>query len=300
MSKAQVYHEANVALHHEWVALQQEPEGPSKAVRCEELASRVILQNEKLLGNAVNTYTRHNSVIEDDLMNVARANLWRAFKIWDPEKAPLASAAMPYISGAVRREVNAQEYPHLSYEQFTLRGKSLKMIREFEAEHDREPTLVELSALVEATPEKLSLVFSPKTSSLDQPVTGDEGDASLGSLLDYSYPAEELEGAEPGFQGLEFSEEYAASLDPYQVFVYYMMNPGDLGVSSRSYEVSHLWPAPDGYSTVTKDLQDISLGNAFYKIHEVSGRYPNADQLSVACSVSREVAARWLSNLEVV
>ena len=103
MARNTEFSDINLDLHRRWVELNEHDDQDShKVVRGkEQLANDVIEANRRMIGAEIRKYTARSPHLEPDLFDTAGAELWRAFKMWDPERGTLRTIAMPYISGAV-------------------------------------------------------------------------------------------------------------------------------------------------------------------------------------------------------
>lgn len=288
-------HEQNLQLHHEWVKLQSaEPESGFARKRVESkkrrLANEVITSNKNLLWSSIRQFSRVGTTDEHDLFAVAAEQLWRVFQEWDPERATLASAAKTYISGAVRREVARNEYPGMSYDMFTLRGKLLQISKQLQLSTGEVPTHEQIAEEAEVPLERVNLLLTVGESSLDAPA-GDSEDQTLGDVIadEPSSSREDLMAALPDRD----SDEMLRDLNPVGV-AKYLLSTNASTYPLRRDEVSLL--VGEAPHRSTKPVHDVQLEVACRQVEKFVRATPSAEQLAAVAGVREETAAEFLEN----
>lgn len=286
----------NRELHERWVAL-NEKDPNDRGVQAEKrrLGNEVIRENEPMLEAAIRQYTARTPDLRPDLFDTAAAQLWRVFQTWDPDRASLMTHAKTYISGAVRREVGAHDHPHLSYDDFTLRGKIVKDKANFLIEHEREPTNTELAEISGVPESKLAILFSGKPLSLDQPAPGADEETTLGAIVAAEAGEEDVQSYDNTEFSLDLDPDVAAAADPIDLVAYLMRQGDGAGQGSRSPEIGYLLGLPDHGKSVPKRTNQLSLQNAHTILVDLLEVEPTPEQLSMAAGVTQTTAATYLA-----
>lgn len=291
MPKATVqYQELNRELRKEWLALEDSTEDPRMLrIRRDRIANQVVEVNDKLLWASVQSYIRMRPEIADDLHAAAATELWRAFLQWDPEAATLSTYSRAYITGAVRREVAKHDYPHLTYDEFTLRGNLLKMQKKMKDQLGREPTTGELAKKLKVSEQLVERAFAPRATSLDQPVGSSDDRTTLGAMLEdeSDLPADDA----PNLDAL-LDADVASELDPVDVLTHLMVTGAGVSYPASSVEVAAQLNV--GQSGVPKTATQVSLEIAYDKILSTVRGEPTAQQLATAAGCSLRIAEEFV------
>lgn len=300
MARNSAFSDANLELHRRWVELNESEDQESREVIAgkRQLANEVIEANRGMIGAEIRKYTARNSSLEPDLFDTAGAELWRAFQRWDPDRGTLRTVAMPYISGAVRREVARNDHPHLTYDDFTLRNKVLTAKRKFETKNDREPSPDELSKITKVAADKIAILFAGKPLSLDAPADGSDEDMTLGAIV-ASQSQDDREGNPEAELFAEFNTsvepEVAESTDPVQLMAFLMKQSGAGSVPARTTEVAYMLGIGDNGRRIPREVTHVSLRNSFVKLEKLIGEAPSADQLAVLANVPVSQAEKFIA-----
>lgn len=291
----------NVHLYGRWQEIKDNPSNLRNDWEKQQLAEDVIRCNKNLIGSAIRHYTSRSAELEQDLFNTAAAELWRAFQKWDPSRSTLRTTAMPYINGAVRREVATQDFPHLSYDEFTLRGKLVKLRREFEEKNEREPSFEELSELSEGVPvEKIRVLFAANPLSLDGPgnSSSDDGETrTLGSVVAEGHADMSEDSGTTTSLNSQLEPEIAENAEPLELIAFCMKQAYDSGVPARTSEVAYLMGLPSNGKDVPRMSQRVALRNAYKKLEDMTGGTPDAEQLSMVANVRVQTAEEFLASV---
>lgn len=298
MTRNTQFSDTNLELHRRWVELNEHEDQESSEVVTgkRNLANEVIETNRRMLGAEIRKYTARNPQLEPDLFDTAGAELWRAFQKWDPDRGTLRTVAMPYISGAVRREVARNDHPHLTYDDFTLRNKVLQARHRLELKLKREPTTAELSEESKVPEQKISILFAGKPLSLDaSPGSAGDSDMTLGDIIAESHVAEDTseEQAFSEFNAV-LEQEAVDSAGATQLLAYLMREPGAAGAPARSAEIAYMLGLPNNGKTMPREVTNLVMENAYVKLSRLIGNEPTAEQLSTLASVSTSQAEKFL------
>lgn len=185
-------HDRNRRLRQAYLAaeaekLQAEEAGDDQVVRqctsiLERIKNDVIRENDGLAKSLALRFASVGTVSEEDLFQEGRLQLFRAFTSWKPGSGTLATWAVSFISGGVRREVHRNERPEISYADWSAAPKVAAAERELTALYGRSPTHAEVAAATELTETLVERVRKPRPTSLDLPV-GEDGGNTLGDLV---------------------------------------------------------------------------------------------------------------------
>lgn len=151
------------------------------------------------LANAIARKFMGRGVELEDLEQVAGMALLKALEKYDPERGyRFVTYAVPTITGDVRNYLRDKGSLMRIPRDSRQRLYQMTRVKErFENEHLRAPSVSELAALMQMTPDELLTLLSlreqSETVSLDMPV-GEEGDAMLESLIG---------GTDEGYERLE-------------------------------------------------------------------------------------------------
>lgn len=285
------FRDVNAQLRQDWLTLcEQEENGEAVTSKKTALANQVMVTNEKLVWSSIQPYIKRRPEIADDLFNVAAGQLWRAFTMWDPERSTLGTASKPYISGAVRREVAALDYPHLKYDDFTLRGKVVKARRSFTAKHNREPSAKELEELTGVSLQKQDMLFASPALSMEANVPGHD-DMSLEGLVSDSVHDDSTE-TRPTVN-VDLEPEVAQLSDPMDLLTHLVYTGSGVSSGAQAREAGAVLGLPSKDIPRTSDL--LAGANARIKLRRYIDRDPTPEQLAVAANISEKVAADILN-----
>lgn len=293
----QSFHEANVELHRRWTRLcsttpANKREADSLKRRQSRLKDEVITTNDRMLWRAVQQFSHSGTTEGVDLYSVAAIKLWEVFQVWDPERSTLATAAKLHISGAVRREVAQNEFPGLSYDQWTLRGNLLKTAKQIQETSGHQPGFEEIAAAASVPTDTVELLLTARESSLDAPVGGsdDPDSTTLGELLPeeaYEHGAEEPDGVIE-----RDTPRMLAGQDPVDAVRYL------LGSKASMYRMSHTAVGlltGGSTRTVHASVAAASMEIAVRQIEDLIQRLPTSGELAAAVKVPEPTAAAFLS-----
>lgn len=299
MTRNRTFTERNLELKLRWQELLEKPDQSDRAVESakRQLADDVIEANRRMIGAEIRKYTGRSPQLEPDLFATAGAELWRAFQMWDPDKGTLRTCAMPYISGAVRREVARHDHPHLTYDDFTLRNTVLNVQRAFEREHNRPPTVTELAELSEVPPDKVAVLFAGSPVSLDAPLdSGTDDGSTLGDVIS-EQPGESAQDAQILLAELQtaLEPEVAEKLEAEVLIAYLMRQPAPAGAPATTSEVAYMLGSADLGREIPSQVTHASLVNAHVKLRRLTGEEPTAEQLSLLSNVPRKRAEQYLN-----
>ncbi len=151
---------------------------------CEELVTRY----RPLVRSCVLRY-RNSTEPQEELMQVGYVGLVKAINNFDPAVgASLASYAQPCVSGEIKRHFRDKRWQvHVQRSLQELRLELRNVTAELTNSRGRTPTDAELAQHMEISEESVrearqaDLAF--QAASLDSPLTGENGTASLGDLL---------------------------------------------------------------------------------------------------------------------
>ena len=284
------YQVLNADLKRRYVEATQNPKADSKA-EINKIAAELLETNKSLLWAEVCKFTKSAKASREDLYSAAAENLWKLFLKWDPDRSALSVAARMPLSGAVRREVAATEFPEMSYDQFTKRGNLLKAAKKLESSLGRKPTFEELSHETGVREDVVQFVLHPDEIQLQAPVAGKDGSTTtVMDLLDA--PAEE-DSSEWVLEKVDTAQFWYTNATENDLYRWYMA-----GNSPTTPTIPH--KAVQLCTGVAK--HDVQRGAMFAeaetavaRIFEVLGRDPNAQELSAATDMQLEDAAQFLS-----
>lgn len=297
MARNSEFSDTNLELHRRWVELNEHEDQDSREVVLgkERLANEVIEANRRLIGAEIRKYTARSPQLEPDLFDTAGAELWRAFQRWDPDRGTLRTVAMPYISGAVRREVARHDHPHLTYDDFTLRNKVVTARRQYEAKHEAEPSNDDLSKITGIPADKIAILFAGTPLSLDAPAGNSDEDMTLGAIV--ASQASDDGGPPDPFAGFDMSleQQVAESTDPVTLLAFLMKQPVEASAPARTAEVAYMLGAPNNGRAIPGEVTRVALHNSYVKLRELIGETPTAEQLSILASVPAAQAEKFLA-----
>lgn len=301
MARNTEFSDVNLELHRRWVEVNEREDQDSREVAQAKgrLANEVIEANRRLIGAEIRKYTARNPQIEPDLFDTAGAELWRAFQMWDPARGTLRTVSMPYIRGAVRREVARNDHPHLTYDDFTLRNKVVTARRTLEAKFNREPTTAELEKETGVPASKIAILFASKPLSLDQPADGSDDDMTLGAIL-AGQAVDETDDGEDDLLAefnLALEPEVAETLTSTQLLAFLMRQTASSSVPARTSEIAYMLGLPDNGRGVPRDIARTAMRNAYVKLEKLTGEEPTAEQVSILASVSPKQAQAFVSSI---
>lgn len=302
--KTTTYQDKNLELHRRWLELKalEDQNSHEATVLRRNLGNDVITSNKRMIGSEINKYAVHSPDLEYDLFNTAAAALWRAFQKWDPERGTLRTVAMPYIRGDVRREMVRHDHPHLSYDDYTLRGSVIKARREFELKHRKVPTLRELSEVTKVPESKLAVLFADNPVSLDKPMGGsDNDDTTLESAIAEREQLDNVAGAVESYAELnsQLEPETVENADPMDLMVHLMREKTAASAGARISEVSYMLGLPNTRK-LSKDSVNFTLHNAYTKLRRMLGHAPSDEQMHLVSGVSLHSVGAYMREKDIL
>lgn len=303
MTRNSNFQDVNMALHRRWLHLQSLEDQTSReaSILRRDLGNDVIAANRRMIGSEINKYATRSPELEHDLFDTAAAELWKAFQKWDPERGTLRTVAMPYIKGAVRREMVRHDHPHLTYDDFTLRNKVVTAKREFEVAHGKVPTFRELAAVTQIPEVKISVLFADNPVSLDKPMGGSDGeDTTLEAVIAEREQANAAGTAEElAEMNSQLEPEAVESSDPLELVVYLMREGSASGRSARTAEVGYMLGIPTERA-INRASMHFALQNAYCKLRRMLGRTPTEEQMHVLSGANLAAVGQFMREQDVL
>jgi RNA polymerase sigma factor (sigma-70 family) len=185
-------HQHNASQKQRWEELQAQAAAhradgsEALAARCERQMDRieedVVRRNRGLtVGTARRFAAGRGTADGDDYIAVASAALWQAFREWTPSKGTLSTFAIPYMKGAVQRQVHKTEAHEISYGDWSAGPKIRAAVAAHERKHGTSPSIAQIVAMTGETATLVERVLMNRPASLDAPV-GD-GESKRGDIV---------------------------------------------------------------------------------------------------------------------
>jgi RNA polymerase sigma factor (sigma-70 family) len=242
-------HQHNVAQKRQWeefktAAAAHRAEGSEVlAARCERQMRRIeediIRRNRGLTVGVARRFATGRAASDgDDYVAVSAAALWKAFLEWAPSKGTLATFAIPYMKGAVQRQVHKSEAHEISYGDWSATPKIKTAVAAWERKHGSAPSIPEIAEITGETTTLVERVMMHRPASLDAPVGDGESKRSDVVIPDSIDVHEKAFGdVEDPF---ELVEAAAGSLDDRELFVMLRRHGLDGGRTQSLNEIGQL------------------------------------------------------------
>lgn len=233
----------------------------------EELAAEVLTANSGWIASRIKPFSRYNVTIVEDLWAVASAEAWRTFCQWDPERGTLSGYGTPWIDGAIKREVAKQVAPHMSYDDFTARGKIHKEIK-------GEDETIDVEEIAKRTGLGVALVRRALTQgavSLETPV----GDDRI--LYDVLVGQADTFGEEAYSEALELHPEDVVGVPLDELTAYLLSTGGGLVPGVTKKRVAEILEVPDREASRLVGLGSLAVTDN--RLLRIGGRRGSVEEL---------------------
>ena len=144
----------------------------------EEAKNIIINNNYKLVCSLVKRFCGRG-IDKEDLMQIGMMGLLKAINNFNVDcENKFSTYAVPMIMGEIKRALRDDQPIHVSRSYKELGSKIQRAREEFLQNHNREPTIGELSALMQLPPSKISEILEAnrRPQSLQTPLENDKSD----------------------------------------------------------------------------------------------------------------------------
>lgn len=261
--------------------------------RMRALVSAAVSENMGLVDLVARKFLNSRTSSAEDFMAAGTAALWEAWMMWDPDRGtPFSQFAKPYIKGAVNREVNRQEKPHLPYSTWTNIPKVTAAQTKLAAQLGRAPKVEEIAAAASLTPSMVETAMAPRPTSLDAPLRGsDEPGASL-----YAVVASQEASTVVAFEDDDLLSRIATALEQ-RPLVAWLLRHGLAGSGARDLsEIQALTGV--GRETCRRLVETADLTVADALAHRVPLTSPVVEDLAAIAEGYRRTARGFRPTLE--
>jgi RNA polymerase sigma factor (sigma-70 family) len=264
-------HQHNASQKQSWEELRAQADAHRAegsevlAARCERQMARieedVVRRNRGLtVGTARRFAAGRGTADGDDYVAVASAALWQAFREWTPSKGTLSTFAVPYMKGAVQRQVHKTEAHEISYGDWSAGPKIRAAVAAHERTHGTSPSIAQIAEATGETTTLVERVMMNRPASLDAPVgdgeskRGDIVTKDSGDVFDVAFGTDE--------DPFEVVQEASAHLDDRELFVMLRRYGLDGGRTQSLNEIGQLLGTSREAIRRSEDKATVKLRNA--------------------------------------
>ena len=188
------FKDRNTEIHARWVEandllekakLSKRKQSIEKAENLiDQIAGEFYTVNRGLAIAAARPFINVGDVNGDDYISAASLGLWEAFKKWDPTKGvTFGTFSRQYIKGRLVRSVRATEYGHISQTDFNRRKDVRDTLSRLREELGREVSNDEIAKVLSLPVDAVRRALAPAASSLDAPISAEDGGRTLGDSI---------------------------------------------------------------------------------------------------------------------